>query len=173
MEDGGEWFVSATRFGPMSHARLKAGGENSGKLVTIVRREARRLAVENGLDLILADGSPGIGCPVIASVTGADYALIVTEPSASGFHDLERVIDLADHFDIEAAILVNKCDINTEMSETIERFAREKDLLFAGRVRYDESVTGSQMAGKSIVESSGGPAAEDIHLAWERIVKRL
>jgi MinD superfamily P-loop ATPase len=173
VEDGGEWFVSSTRFGPMSHARLKAGGENSGKLVTIVRREAKRLAVENGLGLILADGSPGIGCPVIASVTGADYALVVTEPSASGFHDLERVIDLADHFDIETAILVNKCDINKEMTENIERFARKKGLLFAGGVRYDESVTGAQMVGKSTIESSSGPAAEDIRLAWERIAEKL
>ena len=108
----GEWMVSETRCGPMVHARLGVAAENSGKLVSTVRREARRIAEEENRSLIIVDGPPGIGCPVIASVTGASLVLVVTEPTVSGEHDLERVLSLTRHFDIPAAVCVNKWDLN-------------------------------------------------------------
>lgn len=167
--DNGEWYVSKTRFGPMVHARLKAGAENSGKLVTLVRNEAKRIARERGNPLVLIDGSPGIGCPVIASITGADLVLIVTEPTVSGIHDLKRVVSLTRHFGIETAVAVNKYDINEELTCSIEDVARNEGLILCGRVRYDTSVTKAQMAGKSVVESDDGPVSEDIKNIWSVI----
>jgi MinD superfamily P-loop ATPase len=163
----GEWFVSTTRYGPMVHARLDVGAENSGKLVTIVRQEARRLAGVEGRDLILVDGPPGIGCPVIASITGASLVLVVTEPTLSGEHDLERVLDLAAHFRLPAAVCVNKWDLNPAMRERIERRARDRDAMVAGRVRYDPAVTAAQVQGKAMVECSNQGAARDIEATWE------
>ena len=121
----GEWMVSETRCGPMVHARLGVAAENSGKLVSTVRREARRIAEEENHPLIIVDGPPGIGCPVIASVTGASLVLAVTEPTVSGEHDLERVLSLTRHFGIPAAVCVNKWDLNPEMTERIENKARQ------------------------------------------------
>ncbi|MGB5619991.1 MAG: ATP-binding protein, partial [Desulfobacterales bacterium] len=118
----GEWFVSETRFGPMVHARLGIAEENSGKLVALVRQEARKLAEARGVNLILTDGPPGVGCPVIASMGGASGVLIVAEPSVSGVHDMERVVQLAAHFNVPAMVCVNKFDINTEKSRQIEEF---------------------------------------------------
>ena len=119
----GEWFVSNTRFGPMVHARLGIAEENSGKLVTLVRQEARKLAEAKNLDLILTDGPPGVGCPVIASIGGAGAVLIVTEPTVSGKHDMERVVQLAAHFKVPARICVNKFDLNLELTRDIEKYA--------------------------------------------------
>jgi MinD superfamily P-loop ATPase len=172
-EVNGEWFVAETRFGPMTHARLLPGAENSGKLVTMVRTEARRIAGERGIGLVLIDGSPGIGCPVIASVTGADRALVVTEPTMSGLHDLERVTELTGHFGIETAITVNKHDINDEMSHIIEDFAMRKEMAFLGGIRYDEAVTRAQIAGRTVVEFSECPAAVDIVRIWGGVVRFL
>jgi MinD superfamily P-loop ATPase len=166
-ETNGEWYVSGTRFGPMVHARLRPGAENSGKLVTVVRNEARRIAGEQGYDLLLIDGSPGIGCPVIASLTGANLVLVVTEPTKSGIHDLERVIELVRHFDIPAAVAVNKADINEDMTETISKYTVREGITMAGRIRYDTEVTRAQMEGRSVVEISDGPAATDIRAIWD------
>jgi len=124
----GEWFISNTRFGPMVHARLGIAEENSGKLVSLVRKEAQKLSEAKNLDLILTDGPPGIGCPVIASIGGADAVLLVTEPTVSGVHDMERVIQLAEHFRVRTMVCINKFDINTEMSMEIERFSHKKGL---------------------------------------------
>lgn len=168
-EVSGEWFVSRTRFGPMVHAKLRPGAENSGKLVTAVRNEARRIAGEQDHDLVLVDGSPGIGCPVIASIAGADTVLVVTEPTKSGIHDLERVIELARHFDIPAVIAVNKADINEDMTEAISAYAGNEGITMAGRIRYDTDVTRAQMEGRTVVEISDGPAAADIRAIWGRI----
>ena len=168
-EENGEWYFSSTRFGPMAHARLLPGAENSGKLVTIVRNEAKRIAEEDGIDLVLIDGSPGIGCPVIASVSGADLALVVTEPTMSGLHDLERVVELTRIFDIETAVVVNKYDINKDMTADIEEFAKRSRIRMLGGIRYDESVTKAQIEGKTVVEFSSGPASEDIRRIWESV----
>ncbi|MDD5679013.1 MAG: ATP-binding protein [Kiritimatiellae bacterium] len=165
----GEWYVSETRCGPMVHARLNPGGENSGKLVSKVREAARQIAAERQRDLILIDGPPGVGCPVIASLAGASMVLIVTEPTLSGAHDMRRVIELTEHFHIPAAVCVNKWDLNPDMAERIEREARGKRLCLAGRVQYDRAVTDAQIKGKAVVEISGAHAGEDIRAVWEKV----
>jgi MinD superfamily P-loop ATPase len=164
----GEWMVSVTRCGPMVHARLRAAAENSGKLVSTVRREARRIAEEAHYPLVIVDGPPGIGCPVIASVTGATLVLAVTEPTVSGEHDLERVLSLTRHFKIPTAICVNKWDINPEMTERIEDKAHSAGAQVAGRIRYDHAVTQAQMREMAVVETAA-PCVEDIKGIWNQL----
>ena len=164
----GVWMVSDTRCGPLVHARLGTAAENSGKLVSTVRREAARVAGEQGRELVIVDGPPGIGCPVIASVTGASRVLVVTEPTVSGEHDLERVLALADHFKIPASVCVNKWDINPGVADRIEGRARERGAEPAGRIRYDAGVTRAQLRGLSAVETDT-PGAEDIRALWRQL----
>jgi len=164
----GEWFVSDTRCGPMVHARLGVAAENSGKLVSTVRREAKHLAEEENLNMVIVDGPPGIGCPVIASLTGASQILVVTEPTVSGEHDLERVLSLARHFQIPAAICVNKFDINEEMTRRIEDRAVSAGATIAGRIRYDASVTRAQIQKKAVVELDT-PGADDMKQLWKNL----
>jgi MinD superfamily P-loop ATPase len=164
----GEWMISETRCGPMVHARLGVAAGNSGKLVSTVRREARRIAEKRNRPFIIVDGPPGIGCPVIASVTGATLVLVVTEPTVSGEHDLERVLSLTDHFGIPAAVCVNKWDLNPDMTGRIEEKGRLAGVRIAGRVRYDPSVTLAQMQERSVVESRA-PCVEDIRRIWNRL----
>ncbi len=164
----GEWMVSDTRCGPMVHARLGIAAENSGKLVSTVRKEARRIAEENHHNLVLIDGPPGIGCPVIASLTGASLVLAVTEPTVSGEHDLQRILSLTRHFDIPTAICVNKWDINPEMTERIETAARLAGARVVGRIRYDRAVTHAQLEGKAVVETVA-PCVEDIKTIWQQL----
>jgi len=164
----GEWMVSETRSGPMVHARLGVAAENSGKLVSLVRREARRIAEAENRPLIIVDGPPGIGCPVIASVTGATLVLAVTEPTVSGRHDLERVLSLTRHFDIPAAVCVNKWDLNVEMTERIEGEARKAGARIVGRIRYDRAVTLAQMRERAAVETEAACVA-DIQLVWNEL----
>ncbi len=164
----GEWMVSDTRCGPMVHARLGIAAENSGKLVTTVRREARRLAQEQGRDLVLVDGPPGIGCPVIASLTGASMVLAVTEPTVSGEHDLARVLALARHFDMPATVCVNKWDLNPEITERIEAKARESGARVLGRITYSRDVTAAQMRERAVVELDT-PVAAEIKAVWEEL----
>jgi MinD superfamily P-loop ATPase len=152
----------------MVHARLGIAAENSGKLVSTVRREARRIAEENGNFLIIADGPPGIGCPVIASLSGATFVLVVTEPTVSGEHDLKRVLELTNHFKIPAAICVNKWDLNPDMTERIENMARQSGAQQAGRVRYDPAVTTAQIQEKAVVEIECR-AGEDIRKLWQTL----
>lgn len=161
----GEWMVSDTRCGPMVHARLGVAAENSGKLVATVRQEARRIAEEQGRKLVIVDGPPGIGCPVIASLSGAAQVLVVTEPTVSGEHDLARVLKLAAHFGIPAAICVNKWDLNPEMTERIEKQAQTLGATVAGRIRYDRAVTQAQIQERAVVEIDA-PCAEDIRALW-------
>jgi MinD superfamily P-loop ATPase len=164
----GEWMISETRCGPMVHARLGIAAENSGKLVSTVRKEARRLAEEDGHPLIIVDGPPGIGCPVIASLTGSSSVLVVTEPTLSGEHDLERVLSLTKHFDIPAAVCVNKWDLNADMTERIEEKARGTGARVVGRVRYDRSVTLAQIQERAVVEIDA-PSAQDIRQIWDEL----
>jgi MinD superfamily P-loop ATPase len=163
----GEWFVSDTRCGPMVHARLHPAAENSGKLVAAVRLESRRLAESEGFDQVLVDGPPGIGCPVISSVTGASAVLAVSEPTVSGEHDLSRVLELCRHFGIPAAVCVNKWDLNPGMTEQIEAKAAAGGAEVLGRIPYDRSVTAAQLEARAVVEV-GGPAAAAIRAIWER-----
>jgi MinD superfamily P-loop ATPase len=164
----GEWMISDTRCGPMVHARLGVGGENSGKLVSIVRREARRIAEESGRTTIVVDGPPGLGCPVIASIGGASLVLVVTEPTVAGAHDLDRVLSLGRHFAVPAMVCVNRWDLNPEMTERIEAAAREAGARVAGRIRYDRAVTLAQMQETAVAESNS-PAATDIRRVWENL----
>ena len=170
----GEWYLSETRFGPMAHARLGIAEENSGKLVTLIRQEGKKLAEKNNVDLLLTDGPPGIGCPVIASLGGATAVLIVTEPTVSGRHDMERVAELAAFFKIPAMMCVNKFDLNPSAVEAIEAFARERDISVIGRVPFDPVFTKAMVQGKTIVEfdsqSEGCVAVKSI---WETVAQRL
>lgn len=166
--DCGEWMISDTRCGPMVHARLGAAAENSGKLVSMVRGRAKLLAMETGREFIITDGPPGIGCPVIASITGSSQALLVTEPTLSGEHDLGRVLALVGHFGVPASLCVNKWDLNPEISGRIEERARQAGATVVGRIRYDPSVTKAQMEAKAVVETEA-PSAEDIRGIWTAI----
>ena len=168
-QENGNWFVSRTRFGPMVHARLHAGAENSGKLVTIVKNEARRIADTENIEMVLVDGSPGIGCPVISSITGADFVLIVTEPTRSGIHDMERVLKLTRYFNVKTMVAVNRFDINEGITAQIEEKAREEEVLIAGRIHYDPSVIEAQIEKKTIVEFNDGVASQDIRRLWNFI----
>jgi len=166
----GEWMKSDTRCGPMVHAKLGIAAENSGKLVSTVRQEARRIAEEENHSMIIVDGPPGIGCAVIASLTGASVVLAVTEPTLTGEHDLQRVLSLVRHFNIPAAVCVNKWDINPEMTEKIEAEARRAGARIAGRIRYDSSVTRAQMTAQAVVELES-PAAADIRKLWKSVMR--
>jgi len=156
----GEWYVSETRFGTLVHAALDTRAENSGKLVTTVRKEAKRIAGELGAEWIIVDGSPGTGCPVIASITGADAVLVVTEPTLSGQHDLERVASLARHFDIPFYVCVNKADINTAQSEATSLWCERNSVPFLGMIPYDRDVTRAQIHGVSVIEYQEGNREE-------------
>lgn len=169
----GQWFVSETRCGPMVHAKLAVAAENSGKLVTQVRRTAQQVALDRGLDLVLCDGSPGIGCPVIASLTGASLVLFVAEPTASGVHDFERVAELAGRFGIPGMLVVNKADLNRAVAGRLEELARRYGVLPVGHIPYDTTVTTAQIAKKSVVEASDGPAARAIRRFWAIVENQL
>jgi MinD superfamily P-loop ATPase len=169
----GEWFISETRCGLMVHAKLGIAEENSGKLVSTVRTEARKLAEQHGLGMVIIDGSPGIGCSVIASITGASLVLIVTEPTLSGKHDMERVADLTRHFEIPAMICVNKWDLNPQIADEIESLAGNRGIHVAGRVRYDCGVTAAQLRKLSVVEHQQDGCAEDVRRVWSIVVREL
>ncbi len=167
----GRWFISNTRFGPMVHARLGIAEENSGKLVMLVRRQAKLLAEKQNADFIIVDGAPGIGCPVISSITGANAVLVVTEPTLSGRHDLERVVSLAaDHFQIPTFVCVNKYDLNNKITDQIENFCRDRDIGFVGNIAYDTIVTDAMVQAKTIIEFSDGVISKEINRMWDRIV---
>jgi MinD superfamily P-loop ATPase len=169
----GQWFISHTHYGTLVHAKLYAGRENSGKLVTLVRNTAREIAEKEGAEIIISDGSPGIGCPVIASVTASDLVLVVTEPTLSGLHDMERVILLVRHFGIPLLVVVNKWDINEGITRSIEELASRNDIEIAGRIRYSRAVTDAMVQGTSVVEYTNAPVIEDIKTVWEKVQKRL
>jgi MinD superfamily P-loop ATPase len=164
----GEWYISDTRFGPMVHARLGIAEENSGKLVTLVRQEGKKLAEEKNLNLIITDGPPGVGCPVIASIGGASAVVIVTEPTVSGKHDMERVVELAAYFKVPTLICVNKFDLNISTSKQIEAFTMEKGLTFLGTIPFDPIFIKAMVQGKSVFEyDDRSNAAQAVKKIWE------
>lgn len=168
----GEWFVSDTRFGPMVHARLGIAEENSGKLVSLVRQETRKLAEEKDRDLILTDGPPGIGCPVIASIGGATALVIVVEPTISGLHDMQRVADLAVHFKVPGLLCINKYDLNMEMTKRVEAFATERNMKLVGRIPFDPVFIRAMIQGKNVLEQEpDSKAAAAIREVWEKILQ--
>jgi MinD superfamily P-loop ATPase len=168
----GHAYISETRFGTMVHADLFPGEEASGKLVTMVRELAFKVAEREEKNLVLIDGSPGIGCPVIASITGTDLALIMTEPSVSGAHDLERILGVTEHFGVEPLVCVNKYDLNPKMTEEIERFCRDLGVDLAGELPFDPGVVEAMISGKTLIEVEG-PVGEAIRSVWKRIKTKL
>ncbi len=168
----GEWFISGTRFGPMVHARLGIAQENSGKLVSLVRREARNLAEEKGVSLILTDGPPGIGCPVIAAIGGATALAIIVEPTVSGLHDMQRVADLAAHFRVPGLVCINKSDLNSEMTERIEEYAVKRKMRLVGQIPFDPVFTKAMIAGSTVLEyAPRSLAAMAIIKVWREILR--
>lgn len=171
--DCGEWFVSQVSCGRMVHARLDSGAENSGKLVNLVRKKAKEEAEKMKSQLIIVDGPPGIGCPVIASVTGADAVLIVTEPSLSGEHDLVRAADLVKHFRIPLYVCVNKWDINPEKTRRIEQYCVDSGAFFCGKIHYDKKITEAQVNGRTVVEYGEGACVREIINVWETLCRKI
>jgi len=169
----GQWFISDTRFGTMVHAKLGIAEENSGKLVSLIRKETKRIAEEQKKNLIIVDGSPGIGCPVIASIAGADLVLIITEPTLSGKHDLERVAELAAGFKIPVLVAINKFDLNSDMAEQIEKDVIRRNIKVVGRIRYDKAFTKAQIMKCSVVEYTGGAVSEDVKALWRNVTYAL
>lgn len=170
----GEWYLSDTRFGPMVHARLGIAEENSGKLVAQVRQEARKLAETNGLELILTDGPPGVGCPVIASLGGASAVLIVTEPTVSGRHDMERVAQLAEFFRVPVMVCVNKADLNPDSSRDIERYSEEKGYVFVGTIPFDPVFTKAMVVGQTVIEyGNNTKAVRAIRQIWQNVSSHM
>jgi len=162
-------FISKTKYGTMAHAQLNIAEEASGKLVTVVRNNAQRVAEEEGSDLILIDGSPGIGCPVIASLTGVDLALVVTEPTMSGLHDLERILDVTRHFGITSVVCINKYNINEANSRRITEFCQERGVMIVRNIPYDPVVTEAMVAAMPVVEFSDGAVSDAIKEIWVSI----
>ncbi|MDD5701485.1 MAG: ATP-binding protein [Dehalococcoidales bacterium] len=165
----GHWFVSSTPYGYLVHARLGTAQENSGKLVATVRKEARRIAEEDNLEFIISDGPPGIGCPVISSLSGTDLAVLVTEPTLSGIHDLERVLGVCRHFEVPALVCVNKCDINPENTGKIESYCQAEEIEVAARIPFDNVVTEAMIKGVPVVEFSDGKVSREIEKLWRKV----
>jgi MinD superfamily P-loop ATPase len=166
----GTWYTSDTRFGPMVHAQLFPGGENSGRLVALLRQTAKGMAMAREVPLIISDGPPGIGCPVISALSGADLAVIVTEPTPSGLHDLERVASLCDHFSISVAVMINKFDLNAPLTGRIETFCHERNYSVVARLPHDPLFVLSMVHGKAVTEYADRDAARRIRQGWDAIL---
>lgn len=169
----GRWFRSDTRFGPLFHAHLFAAQENSGKLVTLVKQQARLLAMDTGAGLLLVDGPPGIGCPVISASAGADLALLVTEPTVSGVHDLERALSTVNHFGVPALVCINKYDVNPDRSREIADFCAEQGIEVVGQIPFDTMVTEAMVQGLPVTDFGDGPVSQELRQVWARIKERL
>ena len=165
----GEWLFSTTPYGNLFHARLKPGAENSGKLVTQVRSAAAESCSENHCELLLLDGPPGTGCPVTASIRGANYALIVTEPTQSGLHDLDRIFLVAKHFRVPAFLVINKADLNEQICGKIIAFAQERHLPILGEIPYDERIFSLQSKAKPLIEVDESAATDALRFIWQRL----
>jgi len=167
--ESGEWYRGRSKRGPVVGAELHPGEETSGKLVSLVKGKADEIAETEGSSWMSIDGAPGIGCPVIASATGADIAVLVTEPSCSGLHDLERIHGVVEHFGLEAYLVINKADLSPELTKRIEVFAEEKKIPVLGQIPYDHRVTHALRSGHGIVQDAASPAGRSVH----RIIERL
>jgi MinD superfamily P-loop ATPase len=173
-QQAGLWFRSDTRFGPLFHAHLFAGQENSGKLVTMVKQQGRLLALDEERELLIVDGPPGIGCPVISANAGADLALLVTEPTVSGIHDLERILGTVNHFRVPALVLINKADVNPAHTAGIEAYCRAQGITLVGKLPYDTVVTDAMVQGQPVTAyQPGEPVAQALGEMWVQVRKRL
>lgn len=169
----GKWFISTTKYGHLIHARLGIAQENSGKLVSLVRQNARQIAEKEGLDFLLSDGPPGIGCPVISSLSGVDLALIITEPTLSGIHDLDRVLGVCRHFNVPALVCINKYDLNEENSILIKRNCQALGIELATVIPFDNVVTEALIQGVPVVEYSNGRVSRNIEMLWRAVYQKL
>jgi len=170
----GEWFRSESLYGSLFHAALIPAQENSGKLVTLVKQNARLLAMDESYDMVLVDGPPGIGCPVISATSGADLALIVAEPTTAGVHDMHRVLQTIDHFGVQALICINKADIYPKGADEIEAFCSEKGIQMVGRIPFDLTVTEAMVRGKTVTAfAPKALASQAIREIWEKVLEVL
>jgi MinD superfamily P-loop ATPase len=169
----GHLFVSETRYGPLVHARLGIARENSGKLVARVRQEAKQIAESRSLNLIISDGPPGIGCPVISSLSGTDLALLITEPTLSGMHDLKRVVGVCRHFDVPGLVCINKFDINEDNTREIEDYCASQRIDIAAKIPFDTVVNEALVRGVPVIEYSDGRVSQEIERLWQRISSEL
>ena len=166
----GKWYISTTKVGStMVHARLGIGADNSGKLVAKVKNEAKQIAAENNKGFIIVDGSPGVGCPVVSSLSGANFVVLVTEPTVSGLHDLQRVYQLVKKFHIKAGCIINKSDLNRQVSEEIKEFLKTENIVHIASLQYDETFTRAMTIGQTIVEYQEGELKEMLTESWNRI----
>jgi len=171
--DSGFAYLSETRFGPMAHAVLHTAEEASGKLVTVVRNNASDLAKQQKKNLIIIDGPPGIGCPVISSITGVDLVLIVTEPTLTAIHDFERIFGVAQHFHTPAVVCINKATINPENTSKIEQYCKKNTIMIVGKLPYDTTITKAMIHEQSIIEFSDGILTQKIRDMWSKILEVL
>ncbi len=170
----GSWFQSTSRFGALFHAQLLPGQENSGKLVTMVKQQARLYALDHHLDLVLVDGPPGIGCPVISASSGADMALIIAEPTVSGVHDMERVLQTTKHFRLPSMVVINKADIYPQGTHLIRRYCLENEIELLGEIPFDASITQSMVMGEPVTSwKPTAPASLAIHAVWTVLQQRV
>jgi MinD superfamily P-loop ATPase len=170
----GRWFRSQSRFGPFLHAALYPAQENSGKLVTMVKQQARLLGQDTHASLVIVDGPPGIGCPVISAASGADLALIVVEPTLAGIHDMDRIVRLAQHFRLPAVVCINKADIYPEGANRIMQYCSEHALEIAGQIPFDETVMHAMVHGDPVTAYlPETPASLAIQLVWDCITAKI
>ena len=169
----GAWYISRTRMGTMVHAQLFPGQENSGRLVALLRQQARELAEAENKQMIISDGPPGIGCPVISSLSGTDYVVAVTEPTPSGLHDLERVLELCGHFKVPAGIIINKCDLSEQTSRRIEELTLSPDLDLLAKLPFSREVTEAMLQAKAVNELGSSPLDEELKRAWSKIMRKV
>ncbi len=170
----GKWHISNTRIGnTLVHARLGIGAENSGKLVAKVKNEARRIALEKGGEIVIVDGSPGIGCPVVSSLSGADFVVLVTEPTLSALHDLKRAYELVKRFHLKAGCIINKSDLNNRVTGTIENYLQKESIIHISSLPYDETFTRAMTMGLTIVEYDNNRLKAILTESWQKIKKQI
>jgi len=170
----GQWFRSESRYGPLFHAELRPAQENSGKLVTIVKQNARLWALDNDCPLVIVDGPPGIGCPVISASAGADLALVVTEPTVAGTHDMERIIQTTTHFRLPTLVCINKADIYPDGCTRIETYCQEHAIEVVGKIPFDEVVTKAMILGEPVPSyQPDSPASKAMEEVWQNVLKHL
>jgi MinD superfamily P-loop ATPase len=170
----GHWFRSESRYGPLFHAALRPAHENSGKLVTLVKQQARLLGLDEGYQTVIVDGPPGIGCPVISAASGVDLAVIVAEPTAAGIHDMERVLQTTEHFRIKSLVCINKADIYPPGAAQIEAYCRAHGIEMMGHIPFDAMVTEAMVHGEPVTAyCPAAPASQAMRDIWQRVAAHL
>jgi MinD superfamily P-loop ATPase len=166
----GQWFISDTKFGPFVHAKLGIAEENSGKLVSLIRKQAQELAAKQNKDLIIIDGAPGIGCPIIACISNTDCAVVVTEPTLSGLHDAKRVIKVAQHFGVLLKLVINMFNLNEEITNKIEQYCIANNIPLIGKIEFNRDVVDAVVNGITIMETANDKLKNTIEKIWQKII---